>query len=378
MKIVVANQVVPDSHYVYDINLIQMSYGLASLGHKVTLIGLQDERGIIPGEEIDEIYGIEPNLEWVQLGTFGINRKLLTRNARLFSWVGYRYAIKLGADCIYARDYLFPWYCARNSIPTYTESHAHPENDTPEFRKLIAASQLPAFRCWLTISTVLVDGYKKRGVPEEKLLILPSAVNFSHFGRPDVLPPSPYGTSSPNVVYTGRLIDENGIPEVLKAAALLQDVCFHLVGGNLADIKRHEITIKRNGLKNIKLHGIKKHSEIPSYLWHADALILPYSSRHPNNEWACPLKMVEYLASGRPIVATDTRMLRNWLKDEEVVYVKPDDGQAMAEGIRHLLVDRDLQRRLSESGIIRAKSLSFRERARKMLAHNAFNLSTGD
>lgn len=370
LKIVIANQVVPGSHFVYDINLIQMSYAIASLGHEVTLIGLQDNRGVIPQNELEQLYGVEPNLRWIQLGGF-FSRKILTKSAYFFSWIGYQYAKKLNADLIYARDYLYPWFCAKGGIPTYAESHTDPDNDSSAFLRLIAASQFPAFRAWATMSNVLASGYASRGVPEEKLVVMPNGVNTKKFNIPNKIQKSPYNTPSPNIVYTGRLIDENGVPVILGAAKLLPQVNFHLVGGNLEDIKRHEVNIQKLSLENVTLLGIKKHSEIPNYLWHADALLLPYSSNHPNDGWACPLKMGEYLASGTPIVATDTRMLRHWLTDDEVVFVQADNAKAMADGILRILGDSSLQEKLSKSGVKKAQSLSYKERARKMLSHNA-------
>lgn len=368
MKVVVANQVIPDSHYVYDINLIQMAYGIASLGHKVTIIGLQGANGKVPQEEIDEIYGVEPNVKWIQLGT-GLSRWLLTRNAYIFSWIGYRYARKLKADCVYARDYLFPWFCARAGIPTLAESHTSPDNMTPEFLKFIQASQLPAFKCWATMSDYLAQAFHKRGAPKEKLLVLPNGVDVKKFNRPAHLPPSPYSSPSLNVVYTGRLVDDNGIPSIVDAAKLLPHVHFHLVGGSLDDISRHKKRIEKLSLNNVTLHGIQKHSKIPVYLWHADILLLSYSANHPNDAWACPLKMGEYLASGTPILAADTRMLRNWLTDEEVVFVKPDDGKALVNGILYLLSNKVLQKKMISKCLVKASKLSYKERARRMLGY---------
>jgi glycosyltransferase involved in cell wall biosynthesis len=365
MKVLIANQVTPRSHFVYDINLIQMAYGIASLGHQVTLVGLQDKSGIVPQHEIDALYGSEPNLHWIQLGG-ALSRTLLTKSPRIFSWIGYRIAKSLDVDCVYARDYLFPWYCARGGISVFVEAHTNPKNSSHEFKKLIEASNLPSFKRFITISDVLIDGYTSRGVPKEKLLNLASGVDIKKFNKPAELPISPYSQNSYNVVYTGRLIDENGIPDIINAAVLLPDVNFHLVGGNIDDISRHEKTLKEISISNVILHGIKRHSDIPRYLWHADALLLPYSSGHQNDAWASPLKLFEYLASGTPIIATDTRMTRNWLTSKNALFVNSDDGGSMANGIKKMLSNKKLQTELSLSGPIKARLFSYDKRAQKM------------
>jgi glycosyltransferase involved in cell wall biosynthesis len=67
-------------------------------------------------------------------------------------------------------------------------------------------------------------------------------------------------------------------------------------------------------------------------------LVMPYTSQTPTVRYMSPLKMFEYMAAGRPIVATDFPVVREVLRDgETAILVKPDSAQALREGIAGLL-----------------------------------------
>jgi glycosyltransferase involved in cell wall biosynthesis len=204
-------------------------------------------------------------------------------------------------------------------------------------------------------------------VSADKLIVLPDAVDVIQFGRPEELPSSPYQKPGPHVAYIGHLYDYKGIPTVLAAAALLPDIQFHLVGGLPEDIDRQEARIEEMGLQNVILHGLKPQVEVPPYLWHADVLLLPPSQYHPSAQWTSPLKLGEYLASGTPVVATDILALRDWVTEDEVEFVAPDDAEALAGGIQHLLADGTRRQSLRTAGFRKAEELSYERRAEAIL-----------
>ena len=75
---------------------------------------------------------------------------------------------------------------------------------------------------------------------------------------------------------------------MIQAAGLLPDIDFHFIGGLPEDIERQKKIIKERKAHNIVLHGMKKHSEMRPYLWHADVLLLPLSAKHPSAEFDQP------------------------------------------------------------------------------------------
>jgi len=87
--------------------------------------------------------------------------------------------------------------------------------------------------------------------------------------------------------------------ELLAAtAARMPHWAFVLIGPTKTDLG------PLAGLDNIRLFGPRDHARLPAYAQHWDAALLPF--RDTAQIRACnPLKLREYLAAGRPVIATD-------------------------------------------------------------------------
>jgi glycosyltransferase involved in cell wall biosynthesis len=366
MHILVAGAFEASSHWAHAINTVKMAQGFARLGHKVTIVCRQSPGGKVPPEKLAQMYGLTEPLRWVQLPWKVLGYPVYIHWR--FALLALPIAIWMRPDLVFARSYIFPWLSSKCGIATVAESHTGPDNNTAPFLRLVDATRHRAFRLWVTISQRLADHYHSLGVPMEKLIVLPDAFDLDLFQRPARLPPRPYPGGAPVVAYTGHYYEDyKGIPTVLEAAALLPEVQFHLVGGQPQEVARHQARIQEMGLGNVTLHGLKPHSEVPPFLWHADVLLMPPSARHPSAAWTSPVKLGEYLASGTPIVATAIPALRDWLTDEEVEFVAADNAEAMAAGIRHLLDNRARAEALSQAGIRKARELSYERRTEAIL-----------
>ena len=83
----------------------------------------------------------------------------------------------------------------------------------------------------------------------------------------------------------------------------------------------------------------------------------------------CPLKMFEYMAAGRPIVATDFSVVREVLRDgETALLVKPDSAEALREGILELLRDSARSKSLASRCLEQVKEYSWTRRAQRILS----------
>lgn len=365
MRILVASAFEASSQLANAINTVKMAQGFARLGHQVTIVCRQAPEGIVSPEKLAKIYGLTESLVWVQLPSkiFGYS---INQNWR-FALLALPIALQKRPDLVYARNYIFPWLTSKLGIATVAEKHSPIETNTAPFCRLVDATRHPNFYLWVTISHRLANYYHSQGVPEKKLIVLSDAVDLKLFQRPDRLPASPYAENCANVAYVGHLYDYKGIPTVLEAAEIALDVRFHFVGGLAEDIDKQQKRSQALKLHNVTFHGLKPQIEVPNFLWHADVLLLPPSQHHASAAWTSPVKLGEYLASGTPIVATDIPALRDWLTDKEVEFVEPDNAEAMVEGIRHLLSDRQRAEQLQRSGLEKAQELSYEQRAEAIL-----------
>jgi len=354
------------------INTIKMAQGFARLGHDVTVVCREPPEGSVSPDQLAKIYGLTEPLRWVQLP-----RKILGWSTDTYwrtALLTLPTALQIRPDLVFARGYLFPWLSSKLGMATVAEKHSRVGVVNSRFFRLVKGTHHRAFLVWLTISHRLADYYHSQGVPKEKLLVLPDAVDLKLYQRPECLPDSPYPANCANVAYVGHLYDYKGIPTVLEAAAKLPEVIFHFVGGWQEDIDRHQKRVEELKLQNVIFHGLKPQVEVPNFLWHADILLLPPSQHHPSAAWTSPVKLGEYLASGTPVVATDILALRDWLTDEEVEFVQPDNPEALAQGIGRLLSDKSRVEQLRVAGLKKAQALSYEKRVEAILKYCGLSL----
>jgi len=365
MKTLVAGAFEAGSHWAHAINTVKMADGFARLGADVTLVCRRPRAGVVPASELAREYGLGAPLRWVQVRGHRLGRP--SGPHREFAARALPTVLRVRPDLVYARNYALPAWTARLGITTAVETHAHPGNAEPAFRRLVRASHRPALRCWVTIADVLKVAHAQAGVPAEKILVLPDAVDVELFAPPADRGASPFPEAGPVALYAGHLYDHKGIPTVLGAATLLPGVRFHLLGGWPEDVDRWRLAAEREELSNVVLHGLRPHAEVPRYLWHADVLLLPPSGRHESAAWTSPVKLGEYFASGTPVVASAIPALRRQVKDDVVEWVEPDRPEALAAGIRRVLEAPGHAARLSENGRRAAGLLGYAQRARRII-----------
>ena len=371
MRIAVVTALEAGVEKAYAINSINMAQGFAKLGHEVILITFANREGQRKIEDLRQQYDIRLPLRWIQLPR--VFRKRLISPDLPFALMTLFYLFRLRPDFVFARNYIAPILSSRYGFPTVAESHAHTDNRTKPFLKMIQrVGNYSQFRYLITISDVLGQHYHSLGVPQDNLMVLPTGVDIDRFIRPERLPSSPYATDKPNVAYVGHLYDYKGIPLILRTAKRCPDIDFHLVGGLQKDIDRVQKSIIEHKLENVILHGYKPQSEVPPHLWHADILLLPPSSDHPSAQWTSPVKLGEYLASGTCVIATRIPALEDWITDEQVRFVSPESEEEMAKAIKEILSNPEKTQRVTERGVQRALELSYRNRAQTILTKCGF------
>jgi glycosyltransferase involved in cell wall biosynthesis len=155
-------------------------------------------------------------------------------------------------------------------------------------------------------------------------------------------------TDAPVVVYAGTFEPYQGLSTLLAAARRVVDVAprtvFVLVGGEGQPAEDVQREAARLGLTDhVRFPGRKPRDEMSGYLAMADLLVSPRC--YGDN---LPLKVFDYLAAGRPIVATDLPAHRALLDETRAVLTEPT-GPALGQAIADLLADPSRAARLASS-----------------------------
>jgi glycosyltransferase involved in cell wall biosynthesis len=160
-------------------------------------------------------------------------------------------------------------------------------------------------------------------------------------GRPDV---RRFG-------YVGSLFPGKGMETIAALAARLPDVDFHVVGGGRAELEAWRT--RTASLTNLIYHGFVDNVEVPAYLAAMDVLLAPprVVTRSVGGRefgiWMSPLKIFQYMAAGKPIIASDLPHVREILQHEQTALLVPaEDMEAWVAAVRQLEVP-GLARRLA-------------------------------
>ena len=154
--------------------------------------------------------------------------------------------------------------------------------------------------------------------------------------------------AAPVVLYSGTFEAYQGLEHLIAAAPRILErvpsARFVLVGADEAgrvEVETAAGELVRDGILTIV--DRQPRSVIPGYLALADVLVSPRA--FGGN---LPLKVFDYLAAGRPIVATDIATHRELLTDERAVLVAPT-AEGLAAGVVSVLCDVEKSTALAEA-----------------------------
>lgn len=154
------------------------------------------------------------------------------------------------------------------------------------------------------------------------------------------------------IAYAGMIGPQDGVDHALRALRVLADRRddWHAIvvgSGDAADDVRKLAT--ELGLDDrVEFAGFVEDTELIRIVGSADVCLAP-EPKNALNDASTMIKVVEYMALGRPVVAYDLTETR-FSAAEAALYATPNDEHEFAACIERLLDDPDLRRELSEVG----------------------------
>jgi len=200
------------------------------------------------------------------------------------------------------------------------------------------------------------------GGPEvaDKVVVKPNGVNGERFEAIDRglrAPDDPF-----EVLSISRLEPKKGLEYLIEATAELKKrgrkLKVHLIGAVDTSIQASidygaelENQIRELGLEEeVLLHGMMMHEQIQPIMQRCRAFVAPYVELESGDKDGIPTAMLEALASGLPIVTTDSGSILEVVQDGVQALVTPQrDSAAYGAALERLITEPALERQLARA-----------------------------
>lgn len=190
----------------------------------------------------------------------------------------------------------------------------------------------------------------KKGMFKDRIFKAPVGADLVRF-NPEVsgdLVRRKYDIKGPLVIYVGQLHGAQYVELFIKSANEIlksnTDVNFMIVGDGYRLPFLKDLVTSMGIKEKIIFTGAIQHDEIPSYIASADVAVACFEENDITRSKS-PLKIVEYMACGKAIVASNVGEIRNMVGGVGLL-TRPGDVSSLSDNINRLLVDSQLRKRL--------------------------------
>lgn len=210
----------------------------------------------------------------------------------------------------------------------------------------------------VVVSPVTARCLEARGADPERLRLIPNGVDLEAFAA------LPTGDAGPEILYVGTLTAWQGLDTLLSALALLPPpVRLRVVGpagrGGASRLLARAAALGVAG--RVLIAPPVAPEEVPALMARARVCVAPLDASPRNMvQGCCPLKLMEYAAAGKAIVATDLPAVSALVRHgQEAWLAPPEEPAAWAEALARVLADAPLRACLGEAARRRAQGWSW-------------------
>ena len=352
---------IPDD-WAHVVQIMKMCEAFADAGAEVELIVPHRAR-TSPADPF--VYaGVKPNFTITRLSCIDL---FAGTQGKFFYWlrtISFFIAAKLYLafrryDILYTRE-LSAWVPASRTV---YELHTI----SPVVAKIV--SRLNASRGIVVITEGIRAELIKLGIFENHIFTAADGVDLTDFAHSETKEAARKRLGLPLdgtlAFYIGRLDPWKGVDTLYAATRYLaHHVRVVIMGEGEKSLKELQQTHP-----SIIFLGFRQYRELADNQAAADVLILPNSGKSDiSAKYTSPLKLFAYMASGRPIVASDLPSLREVLSEKNAFLVAPDDPEALAEGIRYALAHPEEAAKRAAQALGDVKRYTWESRAKNILS----------
>lgn len=326
-------------------------------------------------QSMKEFYGLGVDVPWIKIpvfDTYTYGKLGFAFGSLIFMFASFFYLLwkKLAGEnfIIYTIDidqfsFIFLPFIGR---PLFAEIHDSKTASLP-FKLLFNRAN----------GIIVINGIIKKeiawifNISSDKIIVHPNGIDLGQFNatlsQKEARETLKMPINKPIALYSGRFYNWKGLEILLRATKEINTgALIYLVGGSEDELKK----ISGEGAipQNLICAGGKDYKEMPLWLAAADVLIVlgtkknDYSYLHTS-----PMKLMEYMASRRPIVASRTPANLEIIGEGEAVFYEPDDYKDFAGKINSVLKNPEKFGGFIERASSKAKGLSWDARAKSVL-----------
>ena len=322
---------------------------------------------VAPGTAGNVVSGMGGQVGWVHKLRARLPKALYELLELAYSLVAYRRLVSAARefqpDVVYERYNLFllagvmlKW---RRRLPLLLEVNA----PLAQERGLFGGLGLPWLARWaegvawrgadfvLPVTQVLASHVRERGVPDQRIVVIPNGINQAHFSQAPLPADARARLGWPDALvvgFTGFVRDWHGVDRVVRwlaTAAAPANARLLVVGDGPArpDIERLAVDLGVAG--RIRFTGFVPRDEVPAYVAAFDIALQPAVV-----PYASPLKLFEYLALEKAIIAPRSPNIEEVLDDGQnaLLFDELRPG-SFEEAMTRLCSDAGLRQRMGEA-----------------------------
>lgn len=281
-------------------------------------------------------------------------------------------------DFALTRDLVFSYFSTKIfGIPTVYDAHHPPVNHLA--KKIIGSfSRSPSLIGMSFNSDGLRRIYASLGIAGRNPVVAPNGVERKMLEEKYDMSSLRTSLGLPLgkkiVCYCGNTYRGRGLELLVRVAGRMPDVQFLVVGGREWDNLFWCEMARETGAENFRMEGFVRQEKVPDYLRASDVLVMPYSSGMTiedgteAGEFTSPLKLFEYMAAAKPIVATAVPSVLEILRHgENSVLVPPDDEEEFLRALGLVLSDQRLCARISRRARSDAAGYTWEKRVERII-----------
>ena len=205
-----------------------------------------------------------------------------------------------------------------------------------------------------SLITVTHESLIENGVaPKDKTIVVTYGVNSKIFSKGDIVDIRKRHNLNGKfaVLYTGSFAPWHSCDQIIKTAGKNKKIVFLLVGDGDGIGECRKLAKQLRVEDSVIFAGKVPFDEIPSYVRSADACIALFDRNYPPFKkfsfFYSPMKVMEYFACGKPVIASDFGNLKKLIKNKKNgLLVRENNINEIADAITYLVENKNMRVRM--------------------------------